>query len=216
MQVELPFDIEEFIRRQSEYNKRALDQIIFARQGERENLSRNMQLVAEAQREDRRFFNRSLILVLAGAGGIVLDEAEYLGQAHYSEIARAKRLRELYQEFVRGNLSWDVISEYVSELNRELKEEILQVVERKIESPDANSLEATLPMLLPLITDEQRDIRAHSRRLATRVVTASRRMTNAGVLGIQEQIEVGSDPLSVNSPLQITRLIDNKSGIHGC
>jgi len=149
VKVEMPFDIDEFLQQQQEENKRILNEIIQNQKEERGNLIRNMEIIAQSQREDRQFFNRSLLLVIAGAGGIVLvpiivivilvfirrgsgqkaetvfgasavladrstlllgaaenlDDSEYMEEEHYSEIVRAKRLRDLYEEFVKGDLA---------------------------------------------------------------------------------------------------------------
>lgn len=255
VQVEMPFDIDEFLRQQQEENKRILNEIIQTQKEERENLVRNMEIIAQSQREDRQFFNRSLLLVIAGAGGIVLvpiiaivvlvflrrrnrkaepvyevsaaladrstllleaaenlDETKYIAEEHYSEIVRAKRLRDLYQEFVSGNLAWDTVSEYISELNHELKSEILSAVEKKLESEGNKGMDATLQVLLPLITDEHADISSRSKDMTRRVADSAYGQISIGEAPTYE-LPDAEDPLSLVALLHLANLIDNKSGI---
>lgn len=259
VQVEWPFDVEEFIERRNSENMRILDEVLQVQREERENLFRNMELMAETQREDRMFFGRSLTIAVAGIGALVflpllavvllvvmrrrnspsetavltsstqlpegsqllldagehLDETDTVDRENYSQISRAIRLRELYQELMEGNLDWDVLSGYINELNEAVKHDILKAVERKLESSSTADMASSMSILMPLVTDESEQIRKRSKNLATGLSglgDSSSSLVAGDSLRQLEQLSEKNDPLSLAALLQVARLVDNKTG----
>jgi putative nucleotidyltransferase with HDIG domain len=257
--VQLPFDIEKFIREQNAENNVMLKKIIESHKSERELFYNNMKLIADAQNEDRKFFSRSLIYVLGGSilmifivvGLLIffsrrhrnaltsvfgidfnaslpaieskrqalieftkgMDETKYITHENYSEIVRAKRLGELYTEFKKGDVSWETIQEYISELNHELKSEIMNIVEKKINSGDTAGLDNAFQILLSLVTAGDAEISAKSKQMVE---------SAAGYIGdssgsefFDEGSEDVSGPLSMGSLLQLAMMADAKTGNAG-
>jgi HD-GYP domain-containing protein (c-di-GMP phosphodiesterase class II) len=137
------------------------------------------------------------------------DETRYLTDDRYSEMVRAKRLQELTQELKSGNLSWDVLQDYISEINREIKSDILDIVKTRIESGDPRYIEGALEVLLPLITDGDEDIRGNSRRIVHNVVGPQAQLTADVLLGPKED---PTDPLSTIALVSMARMVDSKTG----
>ena len=262
VEVEWPFDIEEFIERQNAENRRMLDEVLRVQREERENLYRSMELMAETQREDRTFLGRSLTLAVAGIGALVflpllavvivvilrlrsnargthdapptariaggpaslpgaaeeLDESEHVDRENYSQIARATNLRDLYQELANGNVSWDVVSAYIDELNDEVKNDVLSAVERKLATPSGVDAASAVSVLMSLVTDESEQVRSRSKHLADRIASPGSSIAPlySGDAAAQlEQLSENDDPLDVAALLQIARLVDRKSGFTG-
>jgi putative nucleotidyltransferase with HDIG domain len=218
------------------------------RQGEeREYFLKNMVDIIQSQSEDRKLFSRSLMILVIGGiviaiiivlGFIMLlrrkilqagsiyhepqssigfgsgpmleyDDTKYLTDEHYSDMVRVKRLKELEQEIQKGDRSWESVQGYISELNHEVKSEILSIVENKIKSGGTVGLDNAMEILLPFITDGDKDIGAKSKRLVRRI---------AGDAGEgQTGFEMGedddpSDPLSTASLLNMATMADTKTG----
>lgn len=139
-----------------------------------------------------------------------LDETKYITDDNYSDIVKAKRLRELYLEFQKGNPSWEVIQGYISELNHEVKSEILSIVEKKVKSGDESGLGSAIDILLPFITDGDTDIRTRGNRIIKGV------STGAGVFSETEFLEGekgdSEDPLSMSALIPMAKIVDTKTG----
>ena len=142
-----------------------------------------------------------------------IDETNYITDDSYSEVVRAKRLGELYGELQQGNLSWDVIQSYISELNHEIKSEILSIVEKKVKSGDKGEVNNALEILLPFITDGDEDIGNRSKGIVKGISG-----NTGGYIESEEQLlggeEMGdtSDPLSMGSLLPMAKMVDTKTG----
>ncbi len=152
-----------------------------------------------------------------------IDETKLITDENYSEIVKAKRLRELYQEFQKGNRSWDVIQGYISELNHEVKSEILSIVEKRIGEGDKGKLDNAFEILLPFIHDGDIDIGKKSRRMVRRISGEGEAPGGmpGGIPGevsheeeFPETEEGGdvSDPLSLSSLRNMARMADTKTG----
>ena len=66
---------------------------------------------------------------------------------------RADHLQKMYDDAKSGKLSWDTIRRYIDDLDKSLRNEILKVVELKLETGALLSGEAALPILFPFLTD---------------------------------------------------------------
>jgi HD-GYP domain-containing protein (c-di-GMP phosphodiesterase class II) len=232
-----------------------------AQQEEREFFLKNMMEISRSQKEDRRLFSRTLIILVGGSifiaiiiflGFVILlkrrtaqeqmiyhepkpaldfkpdtlleytekiDESKYITDERYTDMVKAKQLRDLYSELQKGNVSWDVVQGYVSELNHEVKSEILNIVEKKIKSGETAGRESAMEILLPFITDGDRDIGAKSKSLLRGIAGETLGELHhpeglAGAEGASGAADLGdlSDPLSTGSLLQFARMADAKTG----
>ena len=137
------------------------------------------------------------------------DETKYITDEHYSDMVKANRLKELDKEIREGNRSWETIQGYLTELNQEVKSEILSIVEKKIKAGDSTGLDSALEILLPFITDGDKDIGAKSKRLVRRI--AGMESGAEGFIGLEEE-EDPADPLSTSSLLNMATMADTKTG----
>ena len=136
------------------------------------------------------------------------DETKYITDEHYSDMVKANRLKELEKEIREGNRSWETIQGYLTELNAGVKSEILSIVEKKIRSNDSSGLDNAIEILLPFITDGDRDIGAKSKRLVRRIAGVESGVE--GFIGPEE--EDPADPLSTTSLLNMATMADTKTG----
>ncbi len=132
--------------------------------------------------------------------GEKIDDTKYITDDRYSDIVKAKRLQELYMELQKGNLSWDVLEGYISELNLELKSEIINTVRKKLESGETADINSAIEVLLPFITEGESEIGSKSRSMI-RQLTA-------------EPGELGEDagPLSLSALKSMAEMADAKTG----
>jgi putative nucleotidyltransferase with HDIG domain len=137
------------------------------------------------------------------------DETKYITDEHYSDMVKVNRLKELEKEIREGNRSWETIQGYLTELNQDVKSEILSIVEKKVRSNDTSGLSNAVEILLPFITDGDRDIGAKSKRLVRRIAGVE-----SGAEGFirQEEDEDPADPLSTSSLLNMATMADTKTG----
>ena len=140
-----------------------------------------------------------------------IEEAKYIHDENYSEIVRAKRLSELYHKLQNGNVTWNVIQGYISELDHELKSEILDIVEKKLKSGETSSYESAFEILLPFITDGDVDIGSRSKKILKTIGTSEVEGAEPLLHGYEET-EGSDDPLGFNSLVQLAKMADTKTG----
>jgi putative nucleotidyltransferase with HDIG domain len=139
-----------------------------------------------------------------------LDETKFITDENYSDMVKAKRLRELYLEFQKGNPSWDVIKGYISELNSEVKSEILNVVEKKVKSGVEGGYGGVMETLIPFITDGDTDIRTRGKGILKNLAVEAGMYSEAEFL--EKKMGVSEDPLSMVALLPIAKMVDAKTG----
>ncbi|MCK4906611.1 MAG: HD domain-containing protein [Spirochaetes bacterium] len=127
-----------------------------------------------------------------------IDESLYTSDDNYSEIVKAKRLKIIYHDYVNGIFSWDTIQKYITELNFELKSEILNIVENKIHTGSENEQKNSLQIILPLITDGDINIREKSKNMIKDIAN-------------KQNTENSSDPLNIDFLTQMAQMIDTKT-----
>jgi putative nucleotidyltransferase with HDIG domain len=250
IRVEMPYDMDEFIRRQNEENMRMLDKLIDYQEKERELLLSNINLIAESQAEDRVLFGNLLYIILGIIGSILLvivfilvmivvrrrrqlaqeavypqpllshdtqeyiestrdfDETKYITDEHYSGLVKAKRLSSLYLELKQGNLDWDSLQSYISELNYELKTEVLNLVEKIIKSGEIQGTENAMKILLPFITDSEENVRVRSKAILSGITRDSLYTPE------DENVEAcdSTDALSLSNLRNLAHMVDTKTG----
>jgi len=132
-----------------------------------------------------------------------IDESKYITDDRYSDMVQAKQLGHLYGELKEGNLSWETLQGYISELNHEMKSSILSIVEEKLKSGDVSSNRNAMDILLPFLTDGESDINTASQHLLTDIVRGT-------TPALPE--ESTEDPLGYNALLQFAHMVDEKTG----
>jgi putative nucleotidyltransferase with HDIG domain len=132
-----------------------------------------------------------------------IDESKYITDDRYSDMVQAKQLGHLYGELRNGNLSWNTLQGYISELNHEMKSSILHIVEEKLRSGDVEHSRNAVDILLPFLTDGEGDISSTSQRLFTEIAGNSLQVTGR---------EETDDPMSYNALLQFAHMVDAKTG----
>jgi len=88
-------------------------------------------------------------------------------------VMRATRLTRMIEEAKLGGKGWDSVRSYLDELNVELKAEILQLVEDKIEQGELLSNQAVLPIIFPFLTDYDDYLRDRAEKTAAAALIAS-------------------------------------------
>ena len=139
-----------------------------------------------------------------------IDETKYLTDENYSGIAKAKNLRDLYSSLKRGEFSWEIIQQYITELNYEVKSEILNVVEDKIKKGEPVGADNTLKVLMPFISDGDSKISARSRKIAG-MLSGETGNEGSGFVSVDE-LQDTSETLSMGTLLQFAMMSDEKSG----
>jgi HD-GYP domain-containing protein (c-di-GMP phosphodiesterase class II) len=122
----------------------------------------------------------------------------------YRDVIRAERLKEMANEKKYGTLKWETLRAYIGELEKELRSEILYVVENKINSADGEDYTAVLPVLFPFFTDSDDYLRDKAHRLLERSI--AKQPEPSGGFPLLEDDEAGRkkarDPLSVAALLK--------------
>lgn len=88
-------------------------------------------------------------------------------------VMRATRLTRMIEEAKLGGKGWDSVRAYLDELDVELKAEILQLVEDKIEQGELLSNQAVLPIIFPFLTDYDDYLRDRAEKAAAAALISS-------------------------------------------
>jgi hypothetical protein len=88
-------------------------------------------------------------------------------------VLRATRLTRMIEEAKLGGKGWDSVRSYLDELSVELKAEILQLAEDKIEQGELLSNQAVLPIIFPFLTDYDDYLRDRAEKAAAAALIAS-------------------------------------------
>ncbi len=115
-----------------------------------------------------------------------IDDTKYITDEHYSSIIKAKHLGDFYNELKAGKITWETLQKYITELNFELKAEVINLIENKLKSDESTNMESVIRLLLPLITDSEKDISNRSREIVTAITSDVHREAETEVLGIQD------------------------------
>jgi len=111
-------------------------------------------------------------------------------------LIKADHLQRMYDDIKNGSLSWETVRNYVDELETTIRADILNVVEKKLDSGTLVSQEAVLPVLFPFLTDFDDFLREKAQTIAKQVLIESR--TSKGT--------AEGDPLfSINAMLEIPK-----------
>lgn len=109
---------------------------------------------------------------------------------------RADHLQKMYDDARNGKLSWDTIRRYVDDLDKALRNDILRVVETRLNSGVLFSSDAALSVIFPFLTDFDAYISAKAEELSTAALKRGR-----GPRSTREE----SGPFSIESLSQIPK-----------
>ncbi len=116
-------------------------------------------------------------------------------------VIRAERLKRMKNEKKYGTLKWETLRKYVTELEKDLRSDILYVVESRIENGEAADYSRVLPVLFPFLTDPDDYLRNKARRLveesAARSPEGALDAEPAALLGSGAGDEKSDGPLSL-------------------
>ncbi|NOY08084.1 MAG: HD domain-containing protein, partial [Spirochaetes bacterium] len=139
-----------------------------------------------------------------------MDTAKYLTDDRFSDLETARRLEELYNKLAGGELSFDAVQEYISELNRDVKSDILNLIEERISTKKDINTENTYKILLPFVTDGEYEIQASSKDLLNKLIHTTTKEVSLATAPRENVIM--EDPLSYASLYNMALLADNKTG----
>ncbi len=125
----------------------------------------------------------------------------------YRDLLRAERLKRMHDQMKQGTLTWDTVREYIGELEKDLRIDILKVVEREIAEGKGVDPRAVLAVLLPFLTEHDDYLRDKAESLAKGALAgATPRRGQALLTALPEpaQPDEGDSPLSVAMLLEIT------------
>jgi HD-GYP domain-containing protein (c-di-GMP phosphodiesterase class II) len=88
------------------------------------------------------------------------------------DLIRAERLKKMYDMMKNGSLDWDTVRDYISELDKELRADILKVVETKLLENDLITPQAALSVLFPYLTEYDDFLREKAEHLAKKALDA--------------------------------------------
>ncbi|HOJ63073.1 MAG TPA: HD domain-containing phosphohydrolase [Spirochaetota bacterium] len=106
------------------------------------------------------------------------------------DLLKSEKLKKMHLEMKQGTLTWDTIKEYITEMNKDLRVEILKIVETKLLNEDINNEMVVLPILFPFLTDGDDYIREKAKSLITTNIKKLKPVNNDII--IQQIAEGGS------------------------
>jgi putative nucleotidyltransferase with HDIG domain len=126
----------------------------------------------------------------------------------YRDLLRAERLKRMHDQMKQGTLKWETVREYIGELEKGLRVEVLRVVENKILEGDGIDPRAVLAVLSPFLTEHDDYLREKAESLVKSALSAAPRGRQAlleALPGAAEAVpEQGEAPLSLRKLLEIS------------
>lgn len=122
----------------------------------------------------------------------------------YRDLLRAERIRRMHDQMKQGTLKWETVREYIGELEKDLRVEILKVVEAKIVEGDGVDPRAILPVLFAFLTEHDEYLREKAESLAKSALSTGARPGQALLPGpIQASVKEDDE-----SPLGFQKLLE--------
>lgn len=90
--------------------------------------------------------------------------------AMYKDILTYENLKAMHKQMLSGNLQWQTIRGNIDILNKELRTEILRLVEMKMESGDLTSYDGILAILFPFLTEGDDYLRKKADIMAKKIL----------------------------------------------
>jgi putative nucleotidyltransferase with HDIG domain len=122
----------------------------------------------------------------------------------YRDLLRAERIRRMHDQMKQGTLKWETVREYIGELEKDLRVEILKVVEAKILEGDGVDPRAILPVLFAFLTEHDEYLREKAESLARSALSTGVRAGQA-LLPVLAEAGAKEDD---ESPLGFRKLLE--------
>ena len=119
------------------------------------------------------------------------------------DLLRAERLKKMHDQMKNGSLSWDTVRDYISELDKELRADILKVVETKLLENDLITPQAALAVLFPYLTEFDDFLREKAEYLAKKALDAEYGRQTVRVDDGESPVDADDD-----SPFGVKRLME--------
>jgi putative nucleotidyltransferase with HDIG domain len=140
-------------------------------------------------------------------------EGDEAGRDAMKYMIRAERLKEMQNEKKYGTLKWETLRKYISELEKDLRSDILYVVESKINSGEVSDLSQVLPVLFPFLTDSDDYLQDKARHLimdkASQFKETKLDQEPVALIGYEESAKKSRDPLSLSALMRHVNKLQN-------
>ncbi len=91
----------------------------------------------------------------------------------YKDLIKSERLKRMHSQMKSGDLSWTTVREYIYETEKELRTEILNLVEMKLLSGEVIDGTSVLPILFPYLTEGDDYLREKANLIIRKALTSS-------------------------------------------
>ncbi len=83
----------------------------------------------------------------------------------YRDLIRAERIRRMHEQVKQGTLKWETIREYIGELEKDIRVEVLKVVDIRLREGDGIDPRAVLAVVSPFLTEHDDYLREKAETL---------------------------------------------------
>jgi putative nucleotidyltransferase with HDIG domain len=127
----------------------------------------------------------------------------------YRDLLRAERIRRMHDQMKQGSLKWETVREYIGELEKDLRVDVLKVVEAKILEGDGVDPRAILPVLFAFLTEHDEFLREKAESLTRSALST---YVRAGQTLLPIHLEEGAKE-DDESPLSFKKLLEIPEGL---
>jgi putative nucleotidyltransferase with HDIG domain len=159
-----------------------------------------------AGQEDLRLAGGESLLLEYFPGTQKSPESEQAAEdaGMYRDLLRAERIRRMHEQVKQGNLKWETVKEYIGELEKDIRVEILKVVDTRLQEGDGLDPRAVLAVLSPFLTEHDDYLREKAENLVRESLAGSAYRARGLLIGSTEQGPQEAD----DSPLGLPKLMD--------
>jgi putative nucleotidyltransferase with HDIG domain len=124
----------------------------------------------------------------------------------YRDLLRAERIRRMHEQVKQGTLKWETVREYIGELEKDLRVEILKVVDNRLQEGDGLDPRAVLAVLSPFLTEHDDYLREKAENLVRESLGGGAYRSRGLLPGPAEQAppEADDSPLGLGKLMEIT------------
>jgi HD-GYP domain-containing protein (c-di-GMP phosphodiesterase class II) len=122
----------------------------------------------------------------------------------YRDLMRAERIRRMHEQMKQGTLKWETVREYVGELEKDLRVEILKVVETKILEGEGADPRAILPIVSAFLTEHDDYLREKAESLVRDALAGGQHGARTLLPSYMQESPQDTD----DSPLGLPKLLE--------
>lgn len=142
-------------------------------------------------------------------GGAAAGAETRAERSMYGDILRAERIRRMHDQMKQGTLRWETVREYTGELEKDLRAEILKVVEAKLQQGDSVDPRSLFPVLWPFLTDYDDFLRQKAESLIRRSMAGGVAARGLPALAaLPAQASAGGAEEGEEGPLGMSKLLE--------